>query len=136
MMTEIIKEIRIVSFLLYFMATALLFIGLMLPINSEISLDALLSNINKLIILAIALEISLLANRLSKFFQSDNSKISDIKLIINLITIAAMVIVLIYLLPNIEDDITRFIYFLEIIVVGTFIMASLAILDLVTYKDG
>ncbi|MFZ8801047.1 MAG: hypothetical protein ACO2ON_02600 [Candidatus Nanopusillus sp.] len=129
------KKKKFIIILLYIIAAIFLYIGITLPINPQISLDAIISNTKKVIFLLLAAMLGFLVDKVSKPFLSYNSRIIYFKLIFSLISIAAMMFALKHLIFNMEDGISGLIYLLEIVTITTFTISGLTLLNLLIYKN-
>ena len=105
-----------------------------MPIDTQISLSAILFNTKKIIFLGIVGLISFIIGKLSEPFF--NSKWLYLKVIFSLIFVAIMILgVLSYLISNTKDPIVGLFYMVEIPTIIVVVLAGLSILDVLIYHD-
>jgi magnesium-transporting ATPase (P-type) len=125
------KRLKAFIVFLYAISILLLYVGITMPVNTQISLSAMLFNIKKIIVLGIVGLLSLIICKLSKPFFSENPKIVFSKAIFSLIFILIMVLfVLPHLVFNTKNIIMGSFYFVESLLMIVVVLTGLNILDL------
>ena len=125
------KKLKAFIVFLYIISIILLYIGITMPVDTQTSLSAMLSNTKKMAVLGIAGLFILIINLLSKPFFSKNPKILYSKLIFSLIFTGIMILfVLPYLIFNAENTIIGFFYLIEIPLIVVVVLTGQNLLDL------
>jgi cation transport ATPase len=125
------KKLKAFIIFLYIISIILLYIGITMPVDTQISLSAMLSNTKKMAVLGMVGLFSLIINLLLKPFFSKNPKILYSKLIFSLIFTGIMILfILPYFIFNVEDTIIGFFYFIEILLIIIVVLTGQNLLDL------
>jgi len=125
------KKLKAFIVFLYVIYIILFYVGITMPVDTQISLSAILFNIKKIIVLGIVGLFSLIIFIFSKPFLSENPKIVFSKVIFSLIFILIMALfVLPHLVFNTKNTIMGSFYFVESLLIIVVVLTSLNIIDL------
>ena len=125
------KKLKALIIFLYVVSIILLYIGITMPVDTQISLSAILFNTKKVIILGIVGLFSFIVNKLSEPFCSEDPKILFSKLIFSLIFILIIVLfVLPHFIFNTENTTIGFFYFIEGLLVIVVVLTGQNLIDL------
>jgi hypothetical protein len=125
------KKLKAFIVFLYAISIILFYVGITMPVDTQISLSAILFNTKKVIVLGIVGLFSLIIGKLSEPFFSEDPKILFPKLIFSLIFTGIMVLfVLPHFIFNVKNTTIGFFYFIEILLIIVVVLTGLNILDL------
>jgi len=125
------KKLKAFVIFLYVISIILLYIGITMPVDTQISISAILFNTKKIIVLGIVGLFSFIINKLSEPFFKEDLKILIPKLIFSLIFILIMVLfVLSPLTFNAKNTIIGLFYLIEIPLIIVVVLTGLNLLDL------
>jgi len=125
------KKLKALIIFLYVISIILFYIGITMPVDTQISLSAILFNTRKIIVLGIVGLFSFMVNKLSEPFFSKDLKILFPKLIFSLIFILIMVLfVLPYFIFNTENTTMRLFYFIESLLIMVIVLTGQNLIDL------
>jgi len=125
------KKLKAFIVSLYAISIILLYIGITMPVDTQINLSAILFNTKKVVVLGIVGLFSFIINKLSEPFCSEDPKILFSKLIFSLIFILIMVLfVLPYFIFNTENTTIRLFYFVEILLIIVIVLTGQNLIDL------
>jgi hypothetical protein len=125
------KKLKAFIVFLYIISIILLYIGITMPVDTQISLSAILFNTKKVIILGIVGLFSFIIGKLSEPFCSEDLKILFPKLVFSLIFTGIMVLFVIpHFIFNTENTIIGFFYFIEGLLIIVVVLTGLNLLDL------
>jgi len=125
------KKLKAFIIFLYVISIILLYIGTTMPVDTQISLSAILFNTKKVIVLGIVGLFSFIINKLSEPFCSEDLKILFSKLVFSLIFTGIMVLfVLPHFIFNTENTTIGFFYFIEILLIIVVVLTGQDLIDL------
>jgi magnesium-transporting ATPase (P-type) len=125
------KKLKAFIVFLYVISIILLYIGITMPVNTQISLSAILFNTKKVIVLGIVGLLSFIVSKLSEPFFSEDPKIFFPRLIFSLIFAIIMVLfVLPHFIFNAKNPITASFYFIEGLLVIVIVLVGQNLIDL------
>jgi len=125
------KKLKAFIVFLYAISIILLYIGITMPVDTQISLSAILFNTKKVIVLGIAGLFSFIINKLSEQFCSEDPKIVYFKAIFSLIFILIIVsFILPHFIFNAKDPIIGSFYFVEILLIIVVVLTGQNLIDL------
>ena len=125
------RKLKIFIVFLYVISIILFYIGITMPVNTQISLSAILFNSKKVIVLGIVGLFSFIINKLLEPFFSKNPEIIYFKAIFSLIFILIMVLfVLPHFIFNTENTTVGFFYFVEILLIIVVVLTGQNLIDL------
>ena len=125
------RKLKVLIVFLYIISIILFYIGITMPVNTQISLSAILFNTKKVINLGIVGLFSFIINKLLEPFFSKNPEIIYFKAIFSLIFILIMVLfVLPHFIFNTENTTVGFFYFVEILLIIVVVLTGQNLIDL------
>ena len=128
---QVRKKLKAFIIFLYVVSIILFYIGITMPVDTQISLSAILFNTKKVIILGIVGLFSFIVNKLSEPFCSEDLKILFSKLVFSLIFTGIMVLfVLPHFIFNTENTTIGFFYLIEILLIIVVVLTGQDLIDL------
>ncbi len=125
------KKLKAFIIFLYAISIILLYIGITMPVDTQISLSAILFNIKKAIVLGIVWLFDFIVNILLQPFIKKDLQILIPKLIFSLTFILVMLLfVLPHFIFNIKNPIISIFYFIEILLIMVTVLIGQDLLDL------
>ena len=125
------RKLKAFIIFLYIISIILFYIGITMPVDTQISLSAILFNTKKVIVLGIVGLFSFIVNKLSEPFCSEDLKILFPKLIFSLIfTVIMVLFVLPHFIFNTENTTIGFFYFIEILLIIVVVLTGQNLIDL------
>jgi hypothetical protein len=125
------KKLKAFIISLYAISIILLYIGITMPVETQISLSAILFNIKKAIVLGIVGLFDFIVNILLQPFIKKDLQILIPKLIFSLIFISIIVLfVLPHFIFNTKNSIISIFYFIEILLIMVTVLIGQDLLDL------
>ena len=125
------RKLKAFIVFLYVISIILFYIGITMPVNTQISLSAILFNTKKVIDLGIVGLFSFIINKLLEPFFNKNPEIIYFKAIFSLIFILIMVLfVLSHFIFNTENTTVGFFYFVEILLIIVVVLTGQNLIDL------
>jgi len=125
------RKLKALIVFLYTISIILFYIGITMPVDTQISLSAILFNTKKVIVLGIVGLFSFIISKLSEPFFSEDPKILFPKLIFSLIFILVMVLfVLPHLIFSTENTTIRLFYFIESLLIIMVVLTGQNLIDL------
>ncbi len=125
------KKLKAFIIFLYIISIILLYIGITMPVDTQISLGAILFNTKKVIVLGIVGLFNFIVNKLLEPFIKEDPKILIPKLIFSLTFILVMVLfVLPHFIFNAKNPIISLSYFVEILLIIVVVLTGQNLLDL------
>ena len=125
------RKLKAFIIFLYIISIILFYIGIIMPVDTQISLSAILFNTKKVIVLGIVGLFSFIVNKLSEPFYSEDLKILFPKLIFSLIfTVIMVLFVLPHFIFNTENTTIGFFYFIEILLIIVVVLTGQNLIDL------
>ena len=125
------KKLKAFIIFLYIISIILFYIGITMPVDTQISLSAILFNTKKIIVLGIVGLFSFIINKLSEPFFKKDPEIVYFKAIFSLIFILIM---LLFILPHLifstENTTIVFFYFIETLLIIVVVLTSQDLIDL------
>jgi len=128
---QVRKKLKAFIIFLYVISIILFYIGIIMPVDTQISLSAILFNTKKVIVLGMVGLFSFIIGKLSEPFFSEDPKILFPKLIFSLIFILIMVLfILPHFIFNTENTTIGFFYFIEGLLVIVVVLTGQNLIDL------
>jgi magnesium-transporting ATPase (P-type) len=125
------RKLKAFIVFLYAISIILLYIGITMPVDTQISLSAILFNTRKVVVLGIVGLFSFIINKLSEPFCSENPKILFSKLIFSLIfTLIMVIFVLPHFMFNAKNPTIGLFYFVEILLIIVVVLTGQNLIDL------
>ena len=125
------RKLKAFIIFLYAISIILFYIGITMPVGTQISLSAILFNTKKVIVLGIVGLFSFIINKLSESFFKKDPEIVYFKAIFSLIFILIMVLfVLPHFMFNAKNPIIGLFYFIEILLIIVVVLTSQNLIDL------
>jgi hypothetical protein len=125
------RKLKVFIVFLYIISIILLYIGITMPVDTQISLSAILFNTKKVVVLGIVGLFSFIVDKFSKPFFSKNPKIVYFKAIFSVILILIIVsFVLFHLISNAKNPIIGSFLFIETLLIIVVILTGQDLIDL------